>query len=734
MNGTMRVEQQLQGQTMDHEASLIYDLDDDASASGLGFDLRAVIAALRRNLKWVLAIIGVAIVAGIVLTLMITPQYVAFSRVLVNQQADEIIQGSDVSGGNESFDADRFLQTQVDILKGRSLAQRVIASGKLVNDPRFFTALGGSQAAQGSPAGRMKQAVDLLTNALTVNLPTNSRIVSISITSRDPGYSAKLADLYAENFIQANLNQKFESSAYAREFLMSQLEETRARLENSERDLNRYSRAAGLIRVAGQGDAANSDSTLSVTNEALVQTNGSAGTATTDRIAAEDAWRTIANEPLLNIPQVQANPVVQDLLKQKAALEGSLANERTRHLEDYPTIKTYKAQIAELDRRIKTVGTSIKRSIYLNYQAVKAKEDSLNSRVGNLQQNALNEQDQGVHYNLLKRVADTNRALYDALLARYNQISATAGATSNNISLIDRAEVPDRPASPKMFVNLLVAFVLGCLAAAVFVYLKETFDDTIRVPSDVERKLALPLLAVIPVQEEGSTADSLGDPKSSISEAYHSLVVNLRYSTTHGFPKVLVVTSAGQSEGKTTSAYAIAADMARLGRRILLIDADLRRPTLHRRMGAQAPGLTEALVSDVPVSSLVLPSDIENLSYLTALPMPPEPALLLSGDRMGQLIAELAQMYDSVIIDCPPMLGLSDTVAIAKLSDGVLFLLDASGFHRGAVKTALRRLKLINAPILGIVLNKFDPKSGGSEQEYYGYNYYSYGREDEKTA
>lgn len=718
---------------MENEASLIYDLEEEGSSSPFGFDLRAILAAVRRNLKWVVVIIGLALAAGVALTLMITPKYIAFSRVLVNQKADEIIQGSNLRESAEAFDADRFLQTQVDIIKGRSMAQRVIASGKLLDDPRFYAAM-GTERAQGTAPARMKDAVDLLSNALEVNLPANSSIVSISVTSRDPGYSAKLADLYAQNFIQSNLNQKFESSAYARQFLTSQLEEARTRLENSERDLNRYSRAAGLIRVAGQGEAANQESTLSVTNDALVQTNAAAGGATAERIAAEDAWRTIASEPLLNIPQVQENSVVQDLLKQKAGLEAALANERARHLDDYPTIKTIRAQIAELDRRINTVATSIKRSIYLNFEAIKAKEASLRSQVVDLQQSALTEQDNGVHYNILKRVADTNRTLYDALLERYNQLNATAGANSNNISLIDSAEVPETPASPKMGVNLFVAFVLGCLGAAIFVYLKETFDDTIRVPSDVERKLNLPLLAVIPIQEEGAAAENLNDAKSPISEAYHSLVVNLRYSTTHGFPKVLVVTSSGQSEGKTTSAHAIAADMARLGRRILLVDADLRRPTLHRTIGRQVPGLTEALVSDVPVDSLIVPSQVENLSYLSALPMPPEPALLLSGDRMAQLVSDLADAYDSVVIDCPPMLGLSDTAAIAKLSDGVLFMVDASGFHRGAVKTALRRLRLIQSPILGIVLNKFDPKSGGSEQEYYGYNYYSYGRDNEEPA
>jgi len=695
---------------------------------------RAVLQAIRRNIVLIGVIMAGTIVAGIVLTLLITPEYKANARVLIEDQADQIIEGGELQKMGAAWDTDRFLQTQLGIIKSRSLARIVVQSGGYYNKPEFFEALGvaipedndrrGGQIA----ARRQDAAINALLENLQVDLPSDSRITTITVTSRDAGLAAKIANLYADRYVEYNLNQKYQSSAYARQFLGDQLSEARSKLTQSERDLNQYARAAGLIRVTSQGEGGSQEAALSVTNSTLMQLNDAASKAVAARITAEDRWNTLAKQPALSVPEVNTNSAIQQLVGEKTRIQGELAEEQSRHLEGYATVKSKRAQIAELDGRINSLAETLKKTAYLDYQSTLEREKSLTARVDALRNEALGEQDRGVQYSVLKRVADTNRTLYETLLSRYNQINATAGAANNNITIVDRAEVPVVPASPKLVINLAVALILGIIFAAAAVLLREIFDDAIRTPDDVERKLNMRLLGLIPNLKDGEDVDAtIADRRSGVSEAYRSLVTNLRYSTATGLPQVLSVTSAREGEGKSTTARTVARDVASLGKKVLLVDMDLRRPTLHRWMGTDGTsGLTDLLTGERNFDQVVKRSEFENLDYMSALPTPPDPALILSGEGVSGFFALARERYDVVIVDSAPLLGLSDAVILASHADGLLFIIDGSGFHRGAVKSALRRLALVNANILGVVLNRFEPRVGDSDYGYYAYNYYNY--------
>jgi len=698
---------------------------------------KTVLQAIRRNILMIGVILVVTIIAGVGVTLLITPKYKASAQVLIEDQADQIIEGSELQKVGASWDTDRFLQTQLGIIRSRSLARIVIQSGGFDKKQEFFEAFGAAMPEEGDLRGkqlaeaRQDAAVDVLLENLQVDLPRDSRIATITVISRDALLAAKITNFYADRFVEYNLNQKYQSSAYARRFLGDQLSEARAKLTQSERDLNQYARAAGLIRVTSQSEGGPQESALSVTNNTLVQLNDAASRAVADRITAEDRWNTLANQPALSVPEVNSNQAIQQLVSEKTKIEGDLAEERSRHLDDYATVKSKRAQLAELDRRINTLAETLKKTAYLDYQSALEREKSLTSQVDTLRNEALGEQDRGVQYSVLKRVADTNRALYETLLSRYNQISATAGASSNNITIVDRAEVPRIPASPKMSINLAVALILGFFFAAAAVFLREIFDDAIRTPDDVERKLDMRLLGLIPKMKEGEDVDAvIADRRSGVSEAYRSVVTNLRYSTATGLPQVLCITSAREGEGKSTASRTIARDVASLGKKVLLVDMDLRRPTLHRKMGTDgASGLTDLLTGNKGFDDVVVSSEFDGLDYISGLPTPPDPALILSSDAVPAFLAQARERYDVVIVDSAPLLGLSDAVILASHADGVLFVIDGSGFHRGAVKSALRRLALINAKILGVVLNRFEPRVGDNEYAYYAYNYYNYGHE-----
>lgn len=698
--------------------------------------LKVLISTVRQNAFLIAVIIAGTLLIGVVVTLLVVPEYEASSQILIEDQAEQIIEGGSLDSSVSPVGTERFLQTQIGVINSRSLALNVVQANRLDENAAFFEAFGAEFPQETGISGkaarqlRSARAANLLLQALVVEITPGSRIASITITSRDRELSAKLANEYAEQFIAYNLNQKYDSSAYARQFLSRRLAEVRQKLTKSERDLNSFANMAGLIRLGNsQGGGAEGDTALSVTNSQLTQLNTAAGQATAERIAAEDRWKTIQNRPALSISEVTSNGAVNQLIAARASAEVNLAQERTQHLDEYVTVTAKQAEIAELTRRINALATSVKEGIRTNYLTAAEKENSLNAQVELLRAEALEEQSRGVQYSILKREADTNRALYESLLSRYNQIAASAGAASNNITIVDRAVVPSSPSFPKFYQFLALAFLLGLVLAAIVVALKELLDDAIRSPLDVEKKLGLSLLGLIPFSKGRNFQDKLSSVTSDIREAYRTLVTNLSYSTEKGMPKILAVTSAREGEGKSTTALALAKDLAVLGKSTLLVDADLRRPTLHRTLPGQAgaAGLTDYLIGQKNFDEILETNPMTpGLSYITALPIPPDPSLLLAGAQIEAFFAEARTHFDTIIVDCPPLLGLSDVPLIVEHTEGVLFVIDASTFHRGAVKSALNRLRMSRARLLGVVLNRFEPKAGIDDYSYYQYNYYNY--------
>lgn len=723
-----------------------FDHHDDHSAFGpvrTSFDLRYILAAIRSNLWLIAAIIAAGFALALAATLIQTKRYTASTTLQINDSSGRILSNQDNPGEEQQaniYDTDRFLKTQTDIIKSRGLAQRVAQKLKLVGNPAFYRSQEIPTPDASIPAeAKRNSAIEILRRNLTIDLPRDSRIVTLHFESTDPEMSALIVNGYAEEFIGSNLQRKFDSSSYARSFLAKQLNEARIKLEASERALNGYARATGLIRTenatTNDSDSAAGSGT-SVVTASLVQLNTASNDATAKRIEAEGRWRAISAVPLLSAPQVVSNPTVASLLTEKARLEGLLAEERSRHLDDYPTVRAKQQQIDMLNQQIQQAAANVRNAVRAEYQSALGAEQQMKAQVNQLKGATLTEQESTVQYGLLAREVDTNRQLYDGLLERYKTLNAIAGVSLSNVNVIDQAEAPTNPSSPNLFKNLALGLLLGMGLAAITVFFKDQFDDSIRVPEDVEPKLGLALLGVIPKSHSGQPGDALEDPKSPISEAYNSLRGSLLYSTPGGLPHVMLVTSAQPSEGKTTSSFAIASGFARMGRRTLLIDADMRRPSLHRRAGLDnEKGLSTLLTSRQPISDIAIQLPQEHLWVLPAGPIPPSPTELLSTARVEELLREAAQQYDVVLIDSPPVLGLADSPLMSALVDGVIFVVEADRSRRGSLKTSLRRLRAMRSVMLGAVLTKFDPlKSGNRYSEYYGYDYYNYDHQPSKAA
>jgi capsular exopolysaccharide synthesis family protein len=696
-----------------------------------GFDVRATIAAVRRRAWWIAAILALSIIAGVIATLLQTPLYTAQASVQINDQSERVLrEGEDLGEVNNNAYDERFLKTQIDVLKSRGLAVRVAQKLKLFGNQRFYREMGAT-VAPGLPDAVVRDiTIGLLRGRLAVDLPYDSRIATIGFTSGDPALSAEIANAFSTEFIQSNLQRKYDSSAYARKFVADQLAEAKDRLEASERALNGYARGAGLIRTRdalSDGDDAKGGGGGSVTTASLIQLNAAANEARAARIAAEGRWRALNSVPIMSARDVLGNGTVQTLLGQRATLQARLQELRASHLDDYPGVAEVKAQLAEVERQLARTAGDVRNSVRSDYTAALASERALEAQVARLKGATLSEQDRSVQYNLLAREADTNRSLYDGLLQRYKELNAAAGVATSNIAIIDEAEPPLGPSSPNLARNVMLAALLGFALAALVVFLAVQFDDAIRVPEDIEEKLDLPLLGVVP-RSEGDPETAFEDPKSPLSEGYNALRAALLHSTAEGLPPVLLVTSAQAGEGKTTSSQAIAITLARLGRKVLLVDGDLRRPAIHRLFGvANERGLSDLLTSLDPLESGVVVAAEPNLSLLPSGPLPPSPTELTSSNRFRALIDEMADKFDVVVIDSPPILGLADAPAMAASVDGVIVVVESDRSRRGGLKAALRRLRAMRPNLLGAVLTKFDTSRGSNRySDYYGSQYYEY--------
>jgi polysaccharide biosynthesis transport protein len=689
----------------------------------------------RLAVKYRLLILGTLIAAsviGVAATLLMTPIYTASATLQIDREAARVLNVDEVQPRESMVQGEEFFQTQYGLLRSRSLAERVVDSLGLASSDAFLNQMGaplprrGDASAAAHSAARREAVLAVLRDNLGISPVRGSRLVAISYESPDPALAARIVNAVSENFIQANLDRKYESSSYARQFLEERIAQTKARLEESERALVAYAASQQIINLR-DANAPDGESQSLVAND-LASINEALSTARAARIAAEEKWRQASSASLMTLPEVFENPAIQRLTEERAKAQAEYEQNSQIFQPGFPQMVQLQSRLTELDAQINAVASDIRSSIRNQYVVATNQERSLRAQVEGLKGDVLDLRERSVQYNILARELDTSRTLYDGLLQRYKEVGITGGVTSNNISIVDRAIAPDEPSKPRMLVNLALAMLLGLGLGAVAALILEALDETLGSPEDVESKLGLPLLAVIPLLEKNvSPHVALGDVRSSFSEAYYSLRTALQFSTPNGTPANLLVTSSRPAEGKSTTAYAIALNLARVGRKVLLADGDLRNPSMHRVVGVENDaGMSNLLSGGGDLSTLVKPTAQENLHFIPCGPLPPNPAELWGGDRLRRILDEATSVYDHVVIDGPPVLGFADAPLLASAVGGTVFVLEARGTRRAQARGALRRLGVGSAHILGAVLTKFNTKT----VQYGGYDYtydYHYG-------
>ncbi len=692
------------------------------------FNLRALWAAIYRNRLVMGLIFGGCLGLGVLSILIMPRVYEARSSVQIDQQVAKVLGTEDEQTVIGGADADRFLQTQVDIIKSRSMAKKVSDSLGLAANDKFLEQMGGGPVLGDKKGKREETVLDTLQKNLDVDLRRNSRVVGILFRSREPALADRVANSYAENFIEGNIQRKFSTSAYSRNFLQKQLALAKERLESSERSLIGYARSAQLIDASsGAKQEWQASGPKSLVTANLVQLNESYAAAAAARSQAKQRWEQARGAALMTLPEVLGNDGMQRLLQRRAELKADFTQLRQRLTPEHPNVSQVGAQVAELDQQIRTFAESIRNSIRNQYLTAERQYMALAAQVTSLKGATLAEQDRSVQYNILQREVDTNRQLYESLLQRFKEVSAEAGVATNNIAMVDLAETPRRPISPKPLLNLALACLAGMGFALFYAIARERLDDAIRNPEDVEVKLHLPLLGVVPEVEGSEPLAELEDTKSGITEAYNSIRTAIELSSNQGLLQSVLVSSSSKGEGKSTTSYALARGFALVGRKVLLIDADLRRPSLHTFLKIRQPdkGLSTVLARSSTLADSILPMGLENAFFLPSGPLPPDPANLFAGNAVDELLVTLAKDYDIVVLDGPPVLALADATELSSAAQATIFVCAAGSAHFGQTRAAVVRLNRAHGHLIGAVVTKYNRrKSGyGSHEDYYRYTY-----------
>lgn len=700
---------------------------------------------LRIAMRWryvILGAVAACVLLGLIITLLMTPQYTASSTIEISRESDTVTNFQGVE--REVGIADQeFYQTQYGLLESRSLSERVATQLRLVDDPKFFEMFGvsdedpafqqtnGRYPASGR-AERQKVAGEILRDNLSIEPTRLSRLVDIQFTSPSPAFSAKVANAWAENFIQTNLERKIQATSYGRNLLQRQLAEAKDKLDQSQRQLVGYASAAKIINLPAQsGGDGTTTSERSIVADDLAALNAALAQARAARIEAEARYQQAGGSG--SSAEALQNQAINNLRQRRAELAAEYERMMTQFEPGYPAAKAIKSEIEQLDRGIAREESRVTNSLLTDYRSAQDRERTLQAEVDQLKGDYLDLRRRSIQYNIYQQEVDTNRALYDALLQRFKEIGVAGGVGINNVAVVDPAKVPEQPSSPRLLINLAIALLAGAGLGAALAFALEQIDEAIADPAEVERRLGLPLLGSIPKVEGETPKEALLDRKSDLVDAYLAVQTNLAFTTEHGVPRSFSITSTRPAEGKSTTALALATTLARAGKRVILIDGDMRSPSIHHLAGVgHERGLSNFLAGEDNIDSLVVPLSDVGFVAMTAGPLPPNAAELLTGDRLAILISRLLETFDHVVIDSPPIMGLADAPLIATRVEGVIVAIESHGIRTSLVKTALGRLASANARVIGSVLTKFEARKA-----HYGYGYeygYGYGRSKEADA
>ena len=697
--------------------------------------------------KWmVISVIVGIFMAVAIASLRQTPIYVAVGRIAINKADSNLITFKD-SGPVVDYYDQSDLDTEVRILQSDLMALQVIRQLNLDKRPEFGGRADQKQAnlvadPLQTDSNRTSGLLGAFRGNLRVTLIPNTRIIEIHYNSTDPQLAASVVNTLAATYVEQNFKTKFESTMQASDWLSKQLVDLQMKVETSQEKLVRYQKEHEILGT---------DEKTNIITEKLDELNREMTAAESDRMQKEAVYRQTQSSD----PEVVAAAIIADttgsaastvsnlldkLRDQQASIRIQIADLSTQFGPSYPKIAQLNNQVKEIDRQLQAETEKAVDHLKGLYLAALQRENMLQGSFDKQKQEANKLNESAIEYSILKRDLDSNRTLYEGLLEKLKEAGVTAGLRSNNFRIIDAARVPTAPSEPNIPRNLSFALVLGVISGVGLAFLLENMDNTVRTPEQAQAVSALPSLGMIPLGSKSGNHGPAGKrltltaskevvetvtlvrPQSQMAESYRALRTSLLLSNLGAPPKVIMVTSARPQEGKTTTSINTAIVLAQKGVRVLLIDADLRRPSVHKTLGmGPRSGLSNVLTGSATVQQTITTSPIlANLFIMPAGTPPPNPAELLASANMKDLVAELRQQFDHIVIDTPPTLSVTDAVVLSPRADATILVIRSGQPTKQALRRARDILMQVNAHVAGVLLNAVDLTS---PDYYYYYEY-----------
>jgi polysaccharide biosynthesis transport protein len=718
----------------------------------------------RRRLIAAFAAAGLATMA--LITLFMERRYTATAVVHVENDTPHVTKMDEVASGPSYLESIDYFQDQVSLLKSRTLAAAVIRELGLQKDARFQPAppglftravgsltglvvrLGGTApppAAGARPAvedGLPTGTINRYMANLEVKPVPNSRLIQVLVTARDPDLAQAIANAHANEYIRRTLQAKFELTGEARKYLEQELARVRREVDASEVVLDHFRREHGIVAA----DNAQNNAVV----ERLQDLSRRLTQAQALRIELEAQHQLVKSRDFESLPAVLQNGLIQTLKADLSRLESREAELSRIFLGGNPELQQVGAQVRQTRERLqkeieRTVG-----GVESQYLAAKGTEEALRAELERQQASVLNLEEISGQYVKLDQAVQAGRQLHAALLQRMGETEVVRGVQLSNISVLDPAERPSMPSRPNAVLNVLFGLVLGLVLGVGTAAVLENIDTSLKTPADVERELALPTLGVIPdfrrvatsdrhlaaARTNGVLANSGGT--SVAAEVFRTLRTSLLFFDPEHPPRTMLLTSSQAGEGKTATVVNLALSLAQQGARVLLVDADMRKPRCHHALGlTEGVGLSEYLEGELEFHDVVrtihLPGGparlprpdahrpAVHLDFVPSGGIVKQTAELLSSARMRAALTAAAERYDVVLVDSPPIFPVADTSLLATMVDGVVLVVRGERTPRHLTREAIARLRFMQAKILGVVLNGVDP---GARQYSYRYSYY----------
>lgn len=732
------------------------------TVDGEELDPYTYLQVIWKHRKIALLFFFAVMMTAVLVSILTKPMYMASSTVEVSLQNPNVVEFRDVVQVNTSDPA--FFNTQRDLIQSRAMAEAVLSKFNLWDHPDFqvsqtnFNPIsilfsyvtkmvrtvvkpiqstidkptdevsgGGGEGPElekyDSDKLKRDSVISTFLTRILVTPSADSRLITISFQAYSPKFAAQMADAIADTFVEWSLNRRLEATRTAREFLERQLAEVKGDLENSEK---------ALYQFLAQNDIVGLDKNMNLIYRQLDELQKSLAQTATEKTAKESVYKAVKSGNPDTIVEVINDPQIQNLKKQYNDLLIQYSDLSSVFKPEYPPLKKLQAQIEGVRARLNAETKQRIAAIESDYQTAAQKEELLNQRIKEQEKLAMSLNEKTIQYNVLDREVQTNKSIYESLLQRFKETDVTGGIKSTGIQVVDHAFIPKLPFTPNIPRNLMLAFIVGLIGAVGVTFLREFFDRTIKTPEEIREKMRLPVLGSIFKLEDGKSNRKsvistdklyLADPRSPFSEAIRTIRASILLSSRDRSIRSVLITSCWPGEGKTTVASNLAISLAYGPNRVLLVEADLRHPSIARNFGIDEskPGLSDYLMSLYGINEIIYPTEIPQLFVLPCGSVVSNPSELLQSERMNQLIGRLREDFDYIVVDSSPAIGLADSLVISTVVDATVVIASIGVTMRRDISYLAKQMSDINARFLGVVVNRVEM---GRDNYYYYDRYY----------